>query len=268
MGSPSSTLWSTGLFGGSPPGSLSALKVSNIIYRAYRIAGILANAKRGYSPEEEEDGLEILNSMVDGWKAERLMVWGIARSPFDIQASKQTYTIGRSGADFTLERPERIEQAGFIFTNVNPPLEVPLRILTPQEWAAVSPKTLTSTICSLLYYEPLVPNGNVILWPVPTTAWQICLYTWQTLDTFATVSDPLIIPPAYQEALEYNLAVRFAENFPTRQKMSASAMQRAARALAKIKSINAPVLQMQVEAGSRGLAAHGHWDIFSNQWRS
>jgi hypothetical protein len=56
-----------------------ALLVSDILYAAYRIAGILGAAGRGYSTEEESEGLKVLNSMIDSWKAERLMVYAILR---------------------------------------------------------------------------------------------------------------------------------------------------------------------------------------------
>jgi hypothetical protein len=240
------------------------LTVADIIYSAYRIAGILREAGRGASPSAKADGLKVLNAMIDSWKAERLMVYAILRTPLSLQANKATYTIGTSGSpDFTLERPEKITNAGLILTDTENALE----ILTPQTWAALSPKTLSSSIPYKLYYEPLVPNGKITLWPTPTTAWQLALYTWQTVNQFAADTDQVIIAPAYQEALEYQLAIRLAARFPERASLSPLSLEFARNALARVKTINFPELQMQVESATRGRIAGtaGHYNILSNR---
>ena len=54
------------------------------------------------------------------------------------------------------------------------------------------------------------PNGNIMLWMVPTMAFQLALYTWQTVNGFLTPTDPIVVPPAYLEALEYTPAERIA----------------------------------------------------------
>lgn len=248
------------------------MNVADIIYAGYRIAGILAEAGRGYSASERDDGLDVLNAMVDTWKSERLMVYAILRSVFNLIASKATYSIGESGTpDIAVERPERIEHAGYINTTPTPNVETPLHILTPQEWAAVSSKAMTCTIPGSLYYQPTVPNGTLTPWPKPTSAGQIALYTWQTVNRFATASDPASDPvtlaPAYQEAMEYNLAIRLAARFPERQKLSQLSIDLARQALAKVKSMNAPELQMQIEAAAQGVSRRGHWSIFTNSYQ-
>ena len=225
----------------------------------------------GRSAGAAESGwaFKVLNGMVDSWKSERLFVYVTTRTLFNIVANQQVYTIGPSGADFTAERPERIELAGYIFQTSTPKIEQPLVILSYQEWAALSPKALTSTIPYFLYYEPYVPLGKISIYPVPTLNSQIALYLWKQLDEFAALTDTVIVAPAYREALEYNLAVRLAPMFPGTAVLDPMTLQLARDAIGKVKTINLAnsMLLMQTDAAARGTSDQGgHYNILTNRW--
>lgn len=242
------------------------MTVADLIYAAYRIAGILAQAGRGYSNSQRDDGLKTLNSMIDAWKADRLMVYAELRSVFDLQANVQTYSIGESAADFDIERPEKIAKAGLVWPDTSPELETPLEILTDEMWAATRLKAMTSTQPTAIHYRPALPNGVITLWPLPTLAAKIAIYTGQTVNQFATAADPVVLAPAYQEAIEYNLADRLAMRFPESQKMSARAIETAKLAYQKIRTINTPSLMMQTESAAQGTAQRGRWNPYTNSY--
>lgn len=250
-------------------GPLTPIKVSDILYRAYRIAGIITEAGRGYSRSQERDGLNILNSMVDQWRTQRLMVWAILRSIHPLEVNKQAYLIGTdSQADWNIERPEKIEKAGLMIPASTYAFESPLDVLTIQQWAAVTTKELTSTLSQYLYYEATVPNGTAWMWPIPTLAYSVALYTWQHLQEFQGADDELAVPPGYRKALEYGLAVDLADNFPTRQKLSQLAMQKAAQSIGWLKAANSTPLLQQVDLAALGKMGDrlGHFSIFSNSY--
>lgn len=272
MGTFNQILWGTGLFGG-PGGTIpGGTPASDLFYHAYREAGILAMPGRGYSPEEQTDALWCGNAIIDQWRSERLMVSAIKRSEFPITSNQKNYSIGTFGTpDWNIERPERIEAAGYIFLNATPYLEVPFRILTTQEWEAVSPKDLTSTIPYMLYYEPFVPNGNVILYPVPTVDSLVAIYTWVNIQEFVGSSDTYIWPPAYRAAFVSNLAVQLYRRNSARSTIGASGLQllvqQAKSDLAKVKSINTPYLLQQTEAACRARNDRGgHYNILTNRY--
>jgi hypothetical protein len=269
---PNVTQFGTGLFGGPAVSTSGTFVVSDLLYMAHRKAGILMAPGRSYSIEEAVDGLLELNNMLNDWKAERLMVYSEDRQLFPINANQQTYLIGLGpGADYVVERPERIERAEFIFTNVTPNVEVPMKIFSPQEWTSLTPKLLTNTIVTSLYYEPLVlpsGNGKITLWPAPTQAWQIAIWIWITVNEFANTTDTVTLPPAYRSLIQNNLAVRLAAMYPGRSNIAPATVQLAAQLKSKIKGMNAPVLECQTEAAARGVndKAGRHWSIFSNQY--
>jgi hypothetical protein len=247
--------------------------VSDLLYAAFRIAGILLAPMRGASNPEITDALLVLASMLDTWLAERLTVYAENRSLFPLTANQQYYSIGAVAANWTLaQRPERIERAGYIFTNVTPPVEEPFKILSDQEWAAVSPKELQSTIPTTMHYQALTPNGVVALWPIPTDVsqvGQVAIYTWAQIPVWTASTTTVTLPPAAQEAIEYCLAVRLAARYPRRANISQWAINNSYVAKQKYKTMNAQVLLMQCErANQGGNGPGGRYNPISNSYNN
>jgi hypothetical protein len=256
--------------------------VADILYRGLRLAGILSVPQRQPSGSEVADAMLALNSMIDAMLNEKLLVWGDIGASFDIVANKVSYSIG-IGGDFNVPRPEQILQAEFTYTNLNPPVQQQFRILTDQEWEALSPKPtqttpmhpsnlgFQSTIPYYLYYRRDVPLGTVFLWPCPLTNSQvgtITIYLWQQIQQFATPGTAVILPPGYQAMLEYNLAVELAVIFPERARIHPMTIQLATEKKAWVKTINHPPLKGVVELAARGINGRGQssYSILSNSY--
>jgi hypothetical protein len=252
------------------------ITVGDILYKSYRYAGILHGPMRGLSGSEQQEGVMLLNSMLDAYKTERAWIYVVNRFVFPINAGQQQYKIGldTSGGipDWQVERPSVVDRAGFIYSNLNPPVEVEFIILNEQQWAALSPKELTSTIPYMCYYYPTVANGTMELWPIPTVSWQIALYLWVTLSQVSGPDDVLTMPPAYDDALSYGLAVRLAALYPKLLNPLAlgEIKQQAAAAKQRIRTINFPSLVAQCELASMGVRHRdnygGHYNPLANNY--
>ena len=250
---------------------IPTLTGADLAYTAYRIAGILPEPGRGYSQSEAWDALKVLNSLIDSMLAERLMVWAYLRTQWVTTANKGEYTVGNTIVNgkqpdwYGIPRPEEITLAGYVFTNTQPQIEQQMKVLTYQEWAALSPKNLTSSIPYMLYFRADVPNGTIFLWPVPTDpSVQIALYTWLNVQRIPALTTQLILPPAYQELLEYGLAIRLAGMFPRRSKLDPNAPRMYDQARTKVMSANEPKLQMRTELAAGGAKqAKGQFNIIT-----
>lgn len=226
-----------------------ATVLAGLIYPALRIAGILGapgrTAKTAGSIQAE--AFDVLNTLIDGWNLERLTIFEEARLVFNLVASQQTYTIG-PGGNFNTVRPQRIDRASIVIQYNGPqPMELPLQILTYAQWQQIVSKSVTSSIPRQVYYQPAYPLGNVNYWPLPSQVVQTILYVWQQMGAFATITDPISIPPGYLKALRYNLAADLADIYPGKQKMSARSMQIAAESKGWIKRQNIIPLDIQVD---------------------
>jgi hypothetical protein len=253
---PQTASWNSSLYGG--PGVTVG---SDIIYPALRLIRVAARAGHGSQPEIITESLAALNAMIDSWNTERLVVPALLRNVFTLTAGDQDYTIGPSGDFMVNERPSRIEKAGLIDTN-NPsqPIELPMEILTIEQWQALPVKSVESTIPAKLYYDQglSIGSGTIYLWPLPTTANQIALYLWQTLLQFQTVEDPFAMYPGYLRAIQYNLALELAPRH-INAVVSPLVLDTAVKSKAAIKALNSPTLELRCDPALLGVGKRWDW---------
>ena len=211
-----------------------------------------------YSPGESlsaadaQDALRRLNMMMGGWMVQPLTIPVTAREVYPLVAGKggpgHEYTIG-PGGDFNTIRPANgFQNVGLVMGGTTPPLEIPRAIITDDEWAGTAVKDLTNAMFTGLYYNPTFASGwgSINLWPVPNTALHsIALYFAQQISEFANLTTSYTFPPGYEEALEYNLALRLATPFGRQIPQDVAAM--AMTSLGLIKRANTRSADLQVD---------------------
>lgn len=214
------------------------------------------------------DLLTRANNWIDALGTERQTIYYTARNPYTLTANDQTYTIGSSG-NFNQERPLWIPFASVIPTGDNP-VEIPVAVLTLKDWAlksikgsgVISGQSFTSTFPTELYYDYAWSSGlgQIIVWPMPTTACVLVLYTPVALTEFADLDTDYTFPPGYRRFIETNLTIELA--VPYGRAVSDDMMQRAVEAKAQIKRANARLIDASVDPAtlSRGLGGYN--------WRS
>ncbi len=187
-----------------------------------------------------DDALTRLNQMLDEWNTERLNIYQITAASYTLVVDQSDYTIGASATspDFTATRPIEIENANILNTGVTPNQRTPVAILTKDDWA--ERYTVESYEYPYgLYYEPAFPKATIHLFQSPTVAHKLELFTRQQFAAFSSLSATVTLPPGYESALLYNLAVRLAPSYE--RPVHSMTGQMAAVTRAKIKSVNAPV---------------------------
>ena len=223
-------LWGGGTVAGTLPVSARAL-----IYRALRDLGVLRPGQQA-SEDSMADGLASLNEMLDSWNTERLTVRSIARDVYETAAGTVSVAAGVS----------RIEQAGWISGSRESELDLP----THHEWAAVSDKSATGEPGSA-YIDYTYPEANVYLHPVPSSAGQLALYRWSTLELFADLDAEYALPPGYALALRACLAEQLAPSFTVLMKIPntllAHIAEQARKSKARIKRLNLPRLELKCD---------------------
>lgn len=150
--------------------------------------------------------LNKLNRLLDNWNAERAAVYTDTFNTYTLTPALSPHTIGPTGATFTAAiRPVSIVSANIVQQTVTPSVRTPLYIADEDWWMANTVRAVTSSIPTALFYQPTWPNGNLYLWPVPTTAYQIELQT-RTLLASVTLAGTFALPPGYQDAITLTLA--------------------------------------------------------------
>ncbi len=210
-----------------------------IINRSLRL---LRQIAAGVSPTADEtaDALVALNAMLDSWRNERLMVYSIQDETLNLVSNQRTYTIGPAG-NLNTVRPVRIEAAYIVSNNQS----YDVRIVNEEEYAALPSKLTTSTWPDRVYYQPSMATGTLYCYPVPSQVSALHLLTWTTFTAFATAGDTVTLPPGFEDALAFNLAIRISSEYEGQP--DGCVIQLARETKDAIKNINSRALRMYTE---------------------
>lgn len=207
-----------------------ATTVRNIIKGSLRLINAVQPTEE---PEAEEysDALIIFNDMLDSWDAEQLALPYTASTAYATVAGQKVYSIG-PGGNWDGLRPVRIVNAIFRVGS----LDLPMNILSYDQYAGIPVKDTPSSQSLALYYEAQYPLGYITLYPVPTTVAQVVLSYWAQFSSVTLDTDVDTLPPGYRLAMRYCLALLLA---PEYGKTPSEEVKDGARELkGKIKSAN------------------------------
>jgi hypothetical protein len=207
------------------------------------------------------------------WSLAPLMAPCIAREVFALTADKggpsDPYTIG-PGGDFNTTKPaaNALTGAGLLLGTSDPVVEVPIPIITDDMFQWTSIKELSNAQFTTLYYRATYQDGlgTIILWPVPDTAENsLALYRLTQLTSFLSLTAQYDVPEGYEEAIDYNLAIRLAAPYgrPVTPDISALAVT----SLAAVKRANTKPGDVPIDPMFAG-SPNGGYIIQSggNQW--
>ena len=183
------------------------MTVRDLIKGSLRLIGSIASGETS-TAAEEADALSSLNDLLENWSIEGLLIYQNIRESFALVGAQQSYTMG-VGGNFNTVRPIKVVKANILFGQT----EVPLELLTHQQWADVQTKSNQSNVPRSLYASGSYPLETISLWPTPANASNIILYSIKPLAAFATVNDVITLPPGYARALRYNLALELAPEY-------------------------------------------------------
>jgi len=224
--------------------------VRDILQAACRKIGVLASGE-ALEAAQAQDALAVLNDMLAEWNTRQLMVYTIDRQVFSLAIGQQTYTLG-AGGNFNVPRPFKIDMAGVIVpgTAGGLPVEIPIQLLTDEEYRAVSVKTLASGWPVQMYVQGNMPLNVLWMWPTPLQNCQIVLYTWNRTTAFTNLSDEVVFPDGYQKAIVYNLAVELATEYE--REASATVQRMAAVSVKAIEDANNEPIYSRCDASLVG----------------
>lgn len=187
----------------------SPIAAVDLIQGAMRLAGILASGETA-TADEINDGLDVLNDVIEGWKIGTLSVWNSDNETFNTVVGQAEYTYG-TGGDFNADRPVRISAA---YTTVQG-VDFPISLIALTDYDRLSLKTMQQQIVLQAVYLNEYPLGRVILWPVPAAVVPITFTRNYPLPAVASTSDVIDYPPGAAKALKYTLAIELAGEFGT-----------------------------------------------------
>ncbi len=239
------------------------MKGIDLISSSARLAGILASGENLVG-NEPADCLVILQQMLDEWQTDDLKIYTDQINTFPFVLGTQLYTLG-SGGNFNMARPAHIARMGCqILSNPTQPSEVPITLLDTDGWANVRVKNIAGSYPLFCYDDGAFPLRNLNFWVIPGLASNCVIYSWQLLSTFPDLAvTDVTFPPAYLQAIRYNLAVKLAPEFDVPLTPSFQLVaQTAETSLKALKDLNLPSPILRCDPGLSGTG------ISMYDWRS
>ena len=210
-------------------------------------------------PEDINDCFNMLNMMIAQWQRRRYMVYNL--KTVSLTATGATsYTIGL-GQQFNTERPAKIEAAFFRMQGGSTlPVDYPLQVLRAKEdYDRISIKTLNA-FPEYVFYDSAFPVGNVFVWPVPNNQYEIFLTVMTQLQRFQNLSEVIVMPDEYLDAMQWNLADRITAMYGLPQNPQITGYAKAS--MLAIKEVNSQIPLLHMPVALRGKS--GAYNIYGD----
>jgi hypothetical protein len=179
--------------------------VRDLISSSLRKLSILG-AGENLTAEDATDGLNSLNQMLSSWSADGQVIFSRSVDSIPLTSGLQTYTMGIGGAINTA-RPAGITQATINLGSTVYMLNI---------WNSNVISTQGFPTLQGIPSDIYVNNGNPLLtlqlYPVPIGGLTLNIYSMKPLSSLA-LNDTVDLPPGFEEAIIYNLAVRIAPEY-------------------------------------------------------
>jgi hypothetical protein len=183
----------------------------HLIRGALKLLGVVA-AGENPSAQEQTDALASFNDMLDSWSTESLIIFSKTIEDFSFPSSQQVFTMGMGG-DFATSRPLKILHLATVDNSVTPANEIPISIINLDQWADQTQKSTQSTYATKCYIDYSNPLVSLNFWPIPTLSNTLRCYSMKALSQVSTPDTVIDLPPGYQQALKYNLAIVLAPEY-------------------------------------------------------
>lgn len=235
--------------------------VNDILLLALKKAGALGVGQNAQA-EDISDAFTEANYLLAQWNRKRWLVYNLVDTAFT-STGALSYTVG-AGQNFNLTaRIDRLEFAYFRLLNLTGQYQVdyPLQLLQSREdYSRIALKSL-STWPSYAFLDSGYPVGNVYFWPVPpANSYELHIITKDVLAAFTTTAQVVNLPPEYEMALLYNLAVRLRISYQMPSDPALVAL--AQDAVNVLRNANAQVPALRLPTS---LLRGGLYNIYSDQ---
>ena len=178
------------------------------IKRAMRLIGVLPVGETP-SAEEAADALVALNSMLESFANDKQVIYAPTLDSINWAPNTSSYTVGPSGTIITDRPVSLLTSCYFVWGDVS----YALTPITVDEYNTIPLKVLNNTIPQFIWCNPTFPNSMITLYPTPSAAITLKLWSTKVLQSFPTLTTNVDLPPGYKDFIDYNLAERLAPEY-------------------------------------------------------
>ena len=211
----------------------------DVIKRALRLNGTYSIGEEP-SSDEAADCLAALNDMIGSMSNEGLLIYAPTLDTITLSAGVGSYTVGPSGSTVTTRPVEVLDSSYIVYGDVSYPLE----ILAIQNYNDIALKTSAGSVPNCLYVYSAMPDITVTAYPTPGASMTLKLWSNKLIQSFASLTDVVTLPPGYERMLAYNLAVDIAPEYEVDIKPAVMQVADSSRRTIKRTNTKPPLLNL------------------------
>lgn len=203
---------------------------NDVIESSLRLLGVL---EEGAQPTANaiENASMVLNMMLKDWMTDGIKFWTVKELTLPLVTNQTAYTIGPSSSyDLNNDKPLRIIQAFLRNMSVSPPVDLPMTILSEQEYNILGSKFSTGTINSV-FYKPWVDYGTVKVFLTPNSDtvsdYDLHLTYQRPIQDITAANQTFDFPSEWYQSLRWGLASELAADYGLPLDRLAGVIQRA-----------------------------------------
>lgn len=218
----------------------------DLLSRSQRLLGVYAIGESP-SAEESQDSLSVLNAVL-AETSNGAMVFAKTLDTIALSANVASITVGPSGTTIT-PRPVNVLPDSYIDISGT---SYSLDLYDLQNYTSIDNKG-DAGIPRGIFVLPNMPNITVTLWPIPSQAMTLNLWSDKLVASFPTLTTVMSLPPGYENALANMLAVELAPEYEVQPPPAVVAAAARGRRVLKRMNIQIPKLTLDVP-GLNGIA--------------
>jgi hypothetical protein len=189
-----------------------SLNRDQIIYRALRLLGVLSQGETPTSDQVSEASVA-LNALVKAWQADGMPLWALKTYSVTLTAAN-SFEIG-VGKTVNTPKPLKVIQAWY--RNTSSSIDIPVHIVTKDEYNRLGNKTSSGSTPSQIYYEPRLDSGMLYVYPQPdanaVANGTLYIVYQRPFEDFDSSTDTPDFPQEWYDAITYGLACRLAPEY-------------------------------------------------------
>lgn len=188
---------------------------------------IIQSALRGLSVLEEgttpttaavTSAAFALNLILKNWQKDGIKLWTVTEVIVPYVASQSSYTIGPSGQNVTSDKPIRLVQAYLRNNQVSPPIDIPMQIISKQEYNTLGSKGSIGVTNSVMLdvnttfstvYVFLTPDSNTV------TNYSLHLVVRRPIQDVNSATDNFDLPAEWFLPLKWGLMSELGTDYDT-----------------------------------------------------
>lgn len=186
------------------------LNRDQIIVSALRKIGIIEPSDTTASIDSNiiANAVVTLNTMVKQWATEGIKLWTVVELTLPLVATKTTYLLGPS-LDLDTDKPLKLIQAWIRNTSVTPHIDIPMNVISKQEYNILGSKQSTGTSNSI-FMDPGLTSSTLYVYLTPDTlaasTYEMHLVVQRPIKDITSSTDTPDFPNEWLNALVWGLA--------------------------------------------------------------